>query len=145
MEQSIEVKTDQYGIVDAPVHDGRVIKLVVDGRASLSFTIRGVRGEKVIFTLHDLVELRILSFGLEPICSAVFCWELANAVPMTWEASDNPWTILFGELNQGDAIKARERLIASHANHKLIALSCVYGGDLAAVCSELNIVRVVED
>jgi len=145
MEQKIEVETDQYGIVNAPVHDGRVVKLVLDGEASMSFTIRNLQDESVTFTLDGLVAMRILSFQREAICSDVSCWDLAHAVPMRWEAADNPWTILFGELHQKDAIGARERLIATHPNHKLVTLSCTYSGDLAAVCSELQIVKVVRD
>lgn len=134
---------DQYGMVRTPgIHDAVVEEFHFISGQSLNIRLRGVSGEHTLVSFQGAVNLGFKDVVEGTIVSVFFCWRMHDKMAIEGAVEEALRVLNSGHYHEADFYKHSSSLVQKHAGRFLIFLSSSYGGDMAAVCEEIQIFDV---
>lgn len=139
--RSVPCRIDEFGFLQgAPLHDGVITDLNYSHGDSADFLVsRDDLNSKTLLSCSGLVRFGSRLFLSEAIILSVLCWDLSNTPDFVSEAMDNPWRVLFGLDTREDILPIIARQRQTYPSHKLVSISCSYGGDFALICENVEL------
>lgn len=130
------ISADGY-VTGAEIHDGALAEFSYsDGSFKIGIARAG--GGASEFHFGGVTKLRA-DLIEEQIIYAVFAWKIPQVPNFAPEADDNPWRLLAWPAPDQDLAALASRLSADNPEGYLVQISCSYGGDVALICSDIEV------
>ena len=134
--------TDAGQLVGFGLHDSVLVSLSLEFQHALTASFRRVDGSLIRLSLGGLGPTGAVGLRDNAILSDVFAWPPAEVPSASLERPDGAWGVLFaGDLPASDLERAGAPLIAGRQFQWIVLIECSYGGSLAALCKEIEVVE----
>jgi len=126
------------------IHDAMLLALKIEKDERIQI-------ETAADTVNLSISLRgVVEFNVSNMCNGsiildLFCWNVSE-VPSNIEIYDNAWNILYSSRYKAEDINyLAKKKMELFPDKFLVHLSCSYGGDLAAICKNIEITSSAYD
>ncbi len=121
------------------VHDAVVEEFHFISGQSLNIRLRGASGEHTLVSFHGTVKLGFKDVLEGTIVSDIFCWRMHDKMVIEGVLDEAFRVLQSGHYHEAGFYSFSMSLAQKHTGKFLVFLSSSYGGEMAAVCEEIQI------
>lgn len=141
MERKNFKTTDSGLLLESFVHD-RVLESFCIEKSDARLEWRSENGVRMALSLGGIELSKVRDLGAGAILSEVYIWPIVAIPESSWLVLDSVWGLIFqGDYLSGDAKSIVAELQKSHPDLWAVQIGFSYGGAMAFICKELDLVR----
>jgi len=133
--------SDSGLLLDSFVHD-RALELFCVEKSDARLEWRSSTGAHMALLLGGIVLFKVRDLGVGAILSEIYAWPVAAVPESSWLVPDSVWGLIFeNDYLREDAKFTIANLQKLRSNLWAVQVGFSYGGGMAFVCEELNLVE----
>lgn len=133
--------SDSGLLLDSFAHD-RVLELFCIEKSDGRLEWRSTSGAHMALLLGGIELYKVRDLGVGAILSEIYVWPVAAVPESSWLVPDSVWGLIFeNDYSGGDAKSAVAGLQRLRPDLWAVQVGFSYGGAMAFVCEELNLVK----
>jgi hypothetical protein len=124
------------------IHDAVVTAFSYEDGAELTLRVRRVDGTRARVVFRGVGEVGTNCFRAPAIISDIFAWSPSKTPPTALTWVHGAWNVFFaGELRAESLEKAVRGIISRNKHQHVVLVECSYGGVLAAMCNDIELIE----
>lgn len=140
--EKLNFKTSDSGLLlESFVHD-RVLELFCIEKSDGRLEWQSASGAHMALLLGGIELYKVRDLGVGAILSEIYVWPVVSVPESSWLVPDSVWRLIFeGDYLGGDAKSTVAELQKSRPNLWAVQIGFSYGGAMAFICEELDLVK----